>query len=878
MQKKSDKDSLSSKLASDQGTTEDSFVFELFSDEEDFEETDDELGFSLGEETPDSLESRSARNGAYSVKSTEEPGMVEDLSAPMPRPKPPPLPPHSINGDPDEGVLGRIALRTVTAKEILARQAGAAAPPTRKKPAPPAVGAPPPPRPAARPAPDPPEPSRMEEPLPPWFEDADELEIAWPWEDGSPRQKQAEAEKVPAAQPAPQKPLTEADPTPVMALPLPSKAGGGDRDTMRAAMDGMVKAALDDWGDETTDAMAGFDSQPTKPMSARKMEELGKFLEKVAAQKQDALRVFLPSQAPLPPDLDEETRQKVEETRALFQNLHVVLQSVWSEGGCQLIPGGPIILDMAMVGPAFDWLQDLLKRRGELRLELSPYELLLHGRTVMKSESERDNPFFYLYQEGVRLLTLLPGLSESEFKELFRVLTRGAPGEEEQEDTTTQLWELDLPHLKISSTSATPDQLLGFMGPRAMAAHRSLVRKLNKSLHGENAFTDPSMLGGGPDAALLREVLKLRTELVRSLEQVSGDDAYRQIRSQIRNLDKEQVQRLVHTVLEMMSATGQSNNGVVAAIGLLRQLLIRGRWAEVGVFCRTLGQARGNGNPEHVQRSANLVRTGLAKLLDRKLLKAMEPALEVAEKEEFHGFRELVRVLPKAADMGLAMVTEHVENEEIKALVFELVKERGVNVDLLLTRRILSEDDNEVLEGIARLKANPSRGSIEALRSTLVHDNPEVRMAALKVLQGHLGEDMIPDLVDCLELDHDPLKNICFDLLHRMRPASVALYLIPLLESVAAEWSSAHRRKAIAVLARAGDTESLAFLVNHITTRNLLRDAAVEEFRTELVQTLAEVGGLFARKVLHESLEQSSSFGGGRSTIQEALDRMSGKS
>ena len=642
-------------------------------------------------------------------------------------------------------------------------------------------------------------------------------------------------------------------------------------------MDGMVKAALEDWGEESTDPLSGFDTQPTQPLSAGKMEELGKFLEKVAAQKQDALRVFLPSQAPLPPDLDEETRQKVEETRALFQNLHVVLQSIWSEGGCQLIPGGPIILDMAMVGPAYDWLQDLLKRRGELRLELSPYELLLHGRTVMKSELERDNPFFHLYQEGVRLLTLLPGLTEPEFKELFRVLTRGAPVEGEQMDTTTQLWELDLPHLKISSTSATPDQLLGFMGPRALAAHRSLVRKLNKSLHGENAFTDPSMPAGGPDATLLREVLKLRTELVRSLEQVSGDEAYRQIRTQISTLDKEQVQRLVHTVLEMMSATGQSNNGVAAAIGLIRQLLIRGRWAEVGVFCRTLGSARGGGNPEPVQRSANLVRTGMAKLLDRKLLQAMEPALEVADKEEFHGFRELVLVLPKAADMGLAMVTEHVENEEIKKLVVELVHERGVNVDLLLTRRLLSEDDNEVLEGIARLKENPSQGSIEALRSTMVHDNPEVRMAALKVLQGHLGEDMIPDLVDCLEMDHDKLKNICFELLHRMRPASVALYLIPLLESVAADWSSEHRRKAISVLARAGDTESLAFLVKHITTRNLLRDAAVEEFRTELVQTLADVGGLFARKVLHESLEQSSSFGGGRSTIQEALDRMSGK-
>ena len=848
--------------ASDQTNSEDSFVFELFGDDE--EDGEEELGFSLGEETPETVDERPVLSGAYSVSSAEEPGMVEDLKIPRPQPHSPP--PVSSNGhpvDPEEGVLGRIALRTVTAKEILDRQAAAQAPPqnARQRPAQaprPAAAAPgPAPQPQSQPQPS----SRLEEPLPPWFEDADPLDIAWPWDDSGQQPAPAKA-KAPDGQ---------------AAAPAAEKPRGPDPE-MRAVMDGMVKAALEDWGDENTDALAGFDAQPTIPLTAKKMEELGRYLEKIASRRQDVLRVFLPSQAPLPPELDEETRQKVEETRALFQNLHVVLQSVWSEGGCQLVPGGPIILDMAMVGPAFDWLQDLLKRRGELRLELSPYELLLHGRTVMKSEAERDNPFFHLYQEGVRLLTLTPGLSEDEFKELFRVLTRGAVGGDDPMDTTTQVWELDLPHLKLSSTGATPDQLLGFMGVEALAEHRGLVRKLNKSLHGENAFTNPDAFADEQGAQLLRAVLKLRLELVRSLEQVSGDDAYRQVRVQVSNLSSEQMQRLVHALLELMGSTGQSNTGVLAAVKLLRELLVTGRWGEVGVFCRTLGQAMSDKNPEPVSRSASLVQSGLGRLLDRGLLRNMEPALEEMTREKFHGFRELVRVLPKAADSGLAMVTEHVHDEEIKELVFELIRERGIDVEMLLTRRLLSEDDNEVLEGIAVLQEAPSEGSIDALRSTLVHKNPQVRIAALKVLQDHLSEAMIPDLVDCLELDHDPLKNISFDLLHKMRPAKVALYLIPLMESMASQWSKKHRQRAIEVLARAGDNESLGFLITHITTRNLLRDSAVEEFRTELVDTLAETGGMFARKVLSDSLEHSWSFGGSRAMIQDALNKLLYKS
>lgn len=867
MRKKSHSSPPDAQPPSDQDNSEDSFVFELFGedDEDDEDESDYGLGFTLGGEASEPYEDRAALNGAYCVSSTEEPGMVEDLGAPAPRPpSPPPIPSRPTSGDLEEGVLGRIALRTVTAKEILDRQAGIQAPANGARPVnypgrPPVHQADPAAAVAASPVAPPQPPSHLEEPLPSWFEDADQLDIAWPWEDSEPES----AATAPA-------PVKGAAPAPVV-----SRAKDPE---MRAAMDGMVKAALEDWGDDTTDALAGFDAQPTVPLAAKKMEKLGRYLEKIASRRQDVLRVFLPSQAPLPPDLDAETRQKVEETRALFQNLYVVLQSIWSEGGCQLVPGGPIILDMAMVGPAYDWLKDLLKRRGELRLELSPYELLLHGRTVMKSENERDNPFFHLYKEGVRLMTLLPGLTEQEFKELFRVLTHAAPGDDDPMDTTTQVWELDLPHLKISSTGATPDQLLGFMGVETLAEHRSLVRKLNKSLHGENAFTAPISPTNGQGGPLLEQVLRLRLELVRSLDQVSGEDAYRQVRAQIGNLGAEQMQRVVHTLLEMMGSTGQGANGVQAALNLLRQLLVTGRWDEVSVFCRTLGQASSDKNPEPVSRSASLVLSGLGKLLDRRMLRAMEPALNEMTREQFHGFRELTRILPKAADMGLAMVTEHVQNDEIREMVFEVIRELGIDVELLLTRRLLSENDNEVLEGIAVLQEAPSEGSLDALRSTLVHPNPRVRIAALKVLKGHLTEAMIPDLVDSLELDSDQLKNCCFDLLPKLPPAKVAIYLIPLLESVGSQWTSAHRRRAIGVLAKAGDNESLGFLITHITTRNLLRDTAVEEFRNELIETLAETGGMFARKVLTDCLDRGWSFGGSKAVIQDALNKILYKS
>ena len=98
MRKKPHSDSPDVQLPSDQDNSEDSFVFELFGDDDEEEdEGGEDLGFTLGDETPAPQDGHAPLNGAYSVSSTEEPGMVEDLGAPWPgRPRLPP----SLRGHP----------------------------------------------------------------------------------------------------------------------------------------------------------------------------------------------------------------------------------------------------------------------------------------------------------------------------------------------------------------------------------------------------------------------------------------------------------------------------------------------------------------------------------------------------------------------------------------------------------------------------------------------------------------------------------------------------------------------------------------------------------------------------------------------------------
>ncbi len=979
MKKKSDNDTFEDLSGSEESNEDDSFVFELFADDDEDEEEEGELDqgveFSLGTETPDTSPdpNMASLNGAYSKTSSEDPGLVEDLAQPAV------IKPSSARGpdgaaDQGEGVLGRINLRTIDPREMRRQRAqeklasmtssvlsGEAA----KKPH----------EPAHKPT-DPPAPpvARLEEPLPNnWLADgdveSDDVDITWPWEETGEAAPEAEPAAGPPPPPPPQEvgpaPTLDAEPpaleppdapapesvsvhdaptkprlpsleepepvsvhdaptkpvlppleeTPVVAMPempdqllqeqeqepadteeLPPLPDLADdlpppeqapltlssddapdlRDSakdMRLAVDGLVQAALDDWTEEPTDALSGFDNQPTIRISDRKLQDLGKYLERVSAQRQDVMRVLLPSQAPLPPELDEATRQKVEEARALFQNMHMVLQSIWAEGGCQVIPGGPVVLDMAMVGPAHDWLLDLLDRRGALELEISPYELLLHGRTVMSSEVARNNPFFHLYQEGARLLTIHPGLTEMEFRELFRILTF-SPSPGMARDATTALWELELPHLSIASVGATPEQLLD-ADEDLLNEHLRLVRLFNRSLHGEQAFTDPGSSQQELDEALQDHSLRLRLELVRSLEHASGEDAYKQVRSEIKVIGADQVRRFVHAMLELMGTSSQSALYVGACIDLLQHKMVLGRWAALGVFCRTLAKAMEPEAPDKIRRSAALVQAGMGKLLDRHTLVAMEPALAVMREDQLSGLEDLVAVLPSAADAGLVMMTEHAQNDDVQGFLIELINERGINMELMLTRRLLSEDDEEVMEGIEVLRAAPTGESIDAIRSTLGHDNPDVRISALKALEEHVTDEFIPDIVDCLEIDHEKLRDTGLALLSRVRQDKVATHLIPLLESLASSWDPAQRRKALGILVRAGSNEAYGFLVKHITTRNLLRDATVEDFRKETLDALVENGGRFPRKVLSDSLNQNWTFGSTRAAIQSALNRLS---
>ncbi|HEX5521378.1 MAG TPA: HEAT repeat domain-containing protein [Longimicrobiaceae bacterium] len=107
-------------------------------------------------------------------------------------------------------------------------------------------------------------------------------------------------------------------------------------------------------------------------------------------------------------------------------------------------------------GPALDRFREMLEQKvavlwesfDAITLTVEEQRLLWEGEPVYHSTERSDNLAFLLFRDGVRELTLLPGVEEEELATLLGVLARVHRVRSETDDLLTLLWELDLQRVK----------------------------------------------------------------------------------------------------------------------------------------------------------------------------------------------------------------------------------------------------------------------------------------------------------------------------------------------------------------------------------------------------------------------------------------------
>ena len=91
----------------------------------------------------------------------------------------------------------------------------------------------------------------------------------------------------------------------------------------------------------------------------------------------------------------------------------------------------------------YERLTDFLETDGEIQLAVHEFELKCEHEIVYESHDRKDSLAFFLYRDGLRRLSLHPGVERTELTAFLTCLNRVALHANDQDDLVTLLWERD---------------------------------------------------------------------------------------------------------------------------------------------------------------------------------------------------------------------------------------------------------------------------------------------------------------------------------------------------------------------------------------------------------------------------------------------------
>jgi len=101
---------------------------------------------------------------------------------------------------------------------------------------------------------------------------------------------------------------------------------------------------------------------------------------------------------------------------------------------------------MEMVGTVLNTHLDTL---GPLALRVTEVSLIFQDEEVYLHSDSRDNLAFLMFRDGIRSLSLAPGLESTELEALVDCLARADQMVDTDQDLSTALWEHDLVHVQV---------------------------------------------------------------------------------------------------------------------------------------------------------------------------------------------------------------------------------------------------------------------------------------------------------------------------------------------------------------------------------------------------------------------------------------------
>ena len=517
----------------------------------------------------------------------------------------------------------------------------------------------------------------------------------------------------------------------------------------------------------------------------------------------------------------------------------------------------------------YSLLQKLLERQGAIKLYIEPHRFLLEEQPVWENTSDKDGPSFRMFKDGLRIITLLPGLVHAEFQLLVRVMQGKQPGQQEH-SAVTLLWEAEPPHIHYRAIKVfhegTEDSDLGGDAEDI----RPILGVLRQPLHPPGAsYTAPDLAHD-----VLAKTREVRGKIVAHLADDGEHAKYLNgLRNQVACAPEELWPRAIHIASHMIQL-GLDQNQVSAILSqVLQEMLAGGKWADLGQTCRVMAATAAGGQEGDQEGALSAILHGLA--ADKQLL-TLEPRLTQATTEEFTQLAEFIKILPESANEDLRELLLKLPQGEISTQLRGLLEERGVDVTDHYAQNLSSNNLEQVKAAIRVLAEMGTPRALKALPRVLNHPSARIRMEALhaikgKLKPGDLSNEELEQIIPSLAASYPALHEAVFEVLESLPRCGCGEALLELLQQqdMAEKLDSVRRRRIYTLMVRWGGARVDDFIIDGVCASGLFLRRKQQELRDNLLDSLELAGGDRSRNLIAACRSRQPS-----KAVREALDAL----
>ena len=499
----------------------------------------------------------------------------------------------------------------------------------------------------------------------------------------------------------------------------------------------------------------------------------------------------------------------------------------------------------------FNLLQKLLERHGAIKLYVEPNRFVLDEQPVWENTGDKQGPSCRMFKDGLRIVTLLPGLSTEEFLLLVQVMQGKQPGQKE-DNAVTLLWEAEPPHIQYRAINVfhegTEDSDLGGsqedIGP--------ILGVLRQPLHGPGAsYTSPHV---APD--ILAKTREVRRQIIEHLADKDGahEKYLGGLRQQVARAPEELWPRAIHIASRMIQlGLDQSQvSGILSQV--LQEMLAEGNWADLGQTCKVMAATAAGGQEGDKDSALADILNGLA--ADKRLL-TLEERLSRATAEEFSQLSEFLKILPDEANEDLRELLLKLPQGEVSTALRKLLEERGVDVTDHYAKNLDSNNVEQVNAAIRVLAEMGTKRALGKLPKVLAHPSARIRMEALhaikgKLKPGDLSNEELEQIIPSLASNYPALHEAVFDVLDALPRCSCGEALLSLLQQpdAAEKLDTVRRRRIYILMVRWGGARVDDFIIEGVCASGLFLRRRQQELRDDLLDSLEVVGGDRARNLI----------------------------